>query len=321
MGWLLGRAGGPGSHNAWTSDLDMFMWIACKRAARAGWLKTAIAFLVGVPITFAVSGSTSFFSGVASPQNCNIYVPPTPTLNPGPLAYGQALRCADYPLLDAKVLSFFHSPRDARYAHSQQEHDYGIHAFPGDTIRVSIWLNNGADETFPSETIAKNVAVAVYADQPAVGITPERTVDPKSAVLRLWAHAIAGNAAPISNNGHFPSDGSSKLVEDTKYGGALILRTRREAQLEYVPKSTVFCIAKARSRHAFTNWVVSSDWKVSNDDSCDHETQDTVSAPDGVFAPPDRSYGAGLHIGDLMPGYRNALFVIFSVRVTERIRR
>ncbi len=171
-----------------------------------------------LPLLFAAVMALAVFANVpaAKSDNCPGFVPQTPAFDWWPLTYNPNATCADFALIDARNLSS-NDTRDSRYALSQSEHDAGIHAGIGDTVRVSIYFHNGAsDQISRSQTTAHNVQ-----------ISSSYSTDPTDY------HVISGGISASNAPG----------VTDVGHGGPISVHTDVPTVLQYVPGTSELCIS------------------------------------------------------------------------------
>lgn len=201
-----------------------------------------------------------------------------PVFNAYPLTYDSSQDCHDLPLIDARDLTGG-SERDQRYSASQAEHDAGINASVGDTVRVSIYFDNGAtdDPSLGDSTTAQNVVVASTLDSSA-----------------STSHSIAGSLSA--------SNAATVTSTSAHQGGNITVNSSTPTTLQYVPGSTQVCLQY--------NDAVESGVNLSQTCGTDAQGQPKilVNLPDGITS-------GGVSLGYLKPCFPYSGEVVYSVNV------
>ncbi len=216
---------------------------------------------------------------VANSSNCPGLAPTTPTFGVWPISYTGAA-CKDYPLIDAKNQSSNDS-RDSRYAQSASEHQAGIDAVAGDSVRILIYFHNGAsDQVDRALTTAKNATISSQFD------TSVGTDHTASATLS------ADNAASISSS-------------NSKYGGNITIHTAAPTTLTYMPNTAFLCVRyqAALERGADMN------------QQCGFNSED--NAPQILIPISDSINNGSFNLGDLKACFPYSGFLMFSVKVNQ----
>jgi DNA-binding winged helix-turn-helix (wHTH) protein len=263
---------------------------ALRRRNRTGAWRTVAALLLFIALQYGwlvvrtlvrpQNHDIDVFKLVVTP-NCGaiIHVPDGPTLNPGPLMYsgipGTTIgTCADQPLIDVRNLNG--KDRDARWSANSNEHAKGIHAQRGDTIRVYVYVDNGARQDLPNPNIATDLMLHGY--------------------WRTSEDGISIFSVDVSSS-NAPSISSRSL----RYGGDAVVTIPAGAHLELIKNSTTLCLDKEDIEELFK-------WSVNGEGHCSMPNQVPITLPDTLFQ-------TGIGIGDLKPGYDRAatiqtLFVV-----------
>jgi uncharacterized repeat protein (TIGR01451 family) len=242
---------------------------------RNKYVMLAIGFLTAIS---AFGGS----SVLVFSANCSGTVPTTPVFNYWPLTYNSSELCHDLPLIDARNLSSS-TERDARYSASQSEHDAGINATTGDTVRVSIYFHNGAtdDESYRSQTTAHDVTIGSTFSTDATA-----------------THSIAGSLSA--------SNVATVTSSSDHQGGAIAIHTSDPTTLQYVPGSTQMCIqyAAAQERGADMTQTCGTD--------AQGQPKILIDLPDGIA-------NGSVNIGDLKSCFLYSGEVVYSVKVVGSV--
>jgi len=242
---------------------------------RNKYVMLAIGFLTAIS---AFGGS----SVMVFSANCSGTVPTAPVFNYWPLTYNSSDLCHDLPLIDARNLSSS-TERDARYSASQSEHDSGINAATGDTVRVSIYFHNGAtdEESYRSQTTAHDVTIgSTY----STGATTTHTIA---------GSLSASNAATVTSS----SD---------HQGGPITVNTSNPTTLQYVTGSTQMCIqyAAAQERGADMSQTCGTDGQ--------GQSKILVNLPDGIA-------NGSVSLGDLKSCFPYSGEVVYSVKIVASV--
>lgn len=207
--------------------------------------------------------------------------PLDPALNYWPLTFKSAM-CSDGPLIDGRNPSADRQSREWHYADSQAEHDEGIRSGIGDSIRISLYFDNGAadNESLLTRTTARNTRVgSAYSTEPII------------------LHRVRGI---------LEADNSSSVSSASDHqGGDLLIKTASPSVLDYVPGSTKLCLQyKAAGERG---------WTEANSENCG---MDASGRPRLMHTIPDGVSNGFVTIGDLKPGFDYSGFVVFMVRLT-----
>lgn len=161
--------------------------------------------------------SAILFFGLSEPPEykpCRGQRPPKPEFNGYPVGYGGET-CRDLPLVDARIIT---NPKEAsEFSRSQDKHQQGLHANPGDTIRILLWFHNSGSEERRTETTARNVRAGLMLDLKAAP-----------------THRIKG---------FLSADNVETLTSDER-GGDVQIDTDLPTTLEYVPDSALACLQR-----------------------------------------------------------------------------
>jgi hypothetical protein len=260
----------------------VILWMVLLRGhPRYRWAKS----IAGVTVSLLayLSLTVGIFAVVRSPtvNSCQIYVPKTPTFNPGPLTFATGHQCADPPLLAVGHKISGQSVLESQFQKSQEEQNVGVAAHLRDRLAARIWINNGAGEEHPSENIARDVNASLKVREASPG------------VFRLSATVRSSNAPTIASS-------------SASYGGDSTVRVSARFKLVYVPGSTRLCVSNGEAQRRSAGLA---DGPASDSGVCSPRME--LQAPDGLV-------DGGLDIGSVWPGFNSGIWILAEFSVVNK---
>jgi hypothetical protein len=152
---------------------------------------------------------------------CAEPAPTVATFNSFPVSYVEGLKCHDQALIDVRN-EYLKGNRNGRYADSQAEHDAGINASVGDTLRAVIFFHNSASGTDPEKQTLASVRIKFILNEDEN------------------RHSVAGELS--ADNAPTVTSG------DYAKGGNLIVTTLQPAELQFLPGSAYLCISTVHAQ-------------------------------------------------------------------------